>query len=172
VKIFQLRSIGNSTLGQIKSLVKGKNELKKRSTLFRRGPKASCKPARSLLSRGSIDREKRLGKECPLHWRLFFDPLLVSLADQFPGYQTRTTSKHPISSQVQEINTKMVSSSFVDDTSILASSLSEAQATANHTVDFFKYAGVRINAVKTKLIIINEAEETKNLIISQWMGKL
>jgi hypothetical protein len=103
------------------------------------------------------------GKECPLHWRLFFDPLLVSLAEQFPGYKTITKSNHPIPGQIQTIETKMVSSSFVDDTTLLASSLVESQASANHTTDFFKYAGVRVNAAKTKLIIINESEETKLL---------
>jgi exonuclease III/ribonuclease HI len=103
------------------------------------------------------------GKECPLHWRLFFDPLLVSLADQFHGYKTKTQTRHPIPSQVQKIETKMVSSSFVDDTTLAASSLAESQAIADHTVDYFNYVGIRVNASKTKLIIINESEETKLL---------
>jgi hypothetical protein len=46
------------------------------------------------------------------HWRLFFDPLLVSLAANFPGYKTNVESKHPIPSQVQKIETSMVSSSL------------------------------------------------------------
>jgi hypothetical protein len=107
------------------------------------------------------------GKECPLHWRIFFDPLLVSLAEQFPGYKTSTKSNHPIPGQVQSIKTKMVSSSFVDDTTLLASSLAEAQAVADHTVAFFKYAGVHINTAKTKLIVLNESNETvaQNLLV-------
>jgi ribonuclease HI len=103
------------------------------------------------------------GKECPLHWRLFFDSLLVSLAATHPGFKTEVKSKHPIPTQSQNISESMVSSSFVDDTTLLATDIFSVQATLDHCQDFFKYAGIKVNAKKTKLIVINESPATTNL---------
>jgi hypothetical protein len=43
------------------------------------------------------------------------------------------------------------------------------QAQVDHTVAFFEYTGVRVNAAKTKLIVINESNTTtlQNLIVDK-----
>ncbi|KAG0315132.1 hypothetical protein BG000_005280, partial [Podila horticola] len=85
------------------------------------------------------------GVECPLLWRIAYDPLLCEVMDHMDGYTIRSPSG----------STKVNSLAFVDDTTWLGHSRENTQAILDVATSFFDLNGVQINAKKTVLIAIN-----------------
>jgi ribonuclease HI len=103
------------------------------------------------------------GVECPLHWLLFYDPLLTFLQKKHTGFLMKATLKHPLPSLTitSECNTPALA--YVDDLTYVAGYKSEMEKITSDALFWLKCIGLEVNAKKTKLIVLNEAESTKSI---------
>ncbi len=85
------------------------------------------------------------GVECPLLWRIAYDPLLCEVMDTCEGYRIRGPSGTPSIAGV----------AFVDDTTWVARNKNAIQHTLDVATEFFDLNGIEINAKKTQVITIN-----------------
>ena len=85
------------------------------------------------------------GIECPLLWRIAYDPLLCEVMDNCKGYQIRGPSTTP----------EVAALAFVDDTTWVADGKDSAQYILDVATEFFDLNGIEINGKKTKVIAIN-----------------
>jgi hypothetical protein len=85
------------------------------------------------------------GVECPLHWRIAYDPLLCEVMEPGIGYSLDS----------HKGNITIHALAFVDDTTWISDSRPNMQSTLDIAQSFFNLHGVEINAKKTELLVIN-----------------
>lgn len=93
------------------------------------------------------------GVECPLLWRVAYDPLLCEVMDNLDGYEIQGPTG-PI---------KVNDLAFVDDTTWLGKSKENVQDILDVATSFFDLNGVEINAKKTVVIAINNKDANATL---------
>jgi ribonuclease HI len=107
-------------------------------------------------------------KDSPDLWLFVWDTLLVAIHNKFPGFAMTAITNHPLQSQRETITAKNVANSFVDDTFTVGNGLANAQLQVDFILLFLKLAGTGANEKKTKLIVLNESQDTidQNLVIN------
>ncbi|GJJ69416.1 hypothetical protein EMPS_01762 [Entomortierella parvispora] len=85
------------------------------------------------------------GVECPLLWRIAYDPLLCEVMDNCQGYQIRGPKGTPVVADI----------AFVDDTTWIAEGKKAMEHTLEVASEFFDLNGIEINGKKTEVIAIN-----------------
>ena len=103
--------------------------------------------------------------DSPDDWLYVWELLLLSIHNKFPGFTMSATTNHPLPSQRETVTAKNVAISYVDDTILAGAGAVPSQTQINHVAKFLKYAGTELNASKTKVIVINEQENTKHINI-------
>ena len=97
------------------------------------------------------------GVECPLHWLIFYDPLLCYIQQHHKGYTIdyKPTNTHRQHQQLIPISIPCVA--FVDDSTFLEESKEAAEAIIKDTTWWYSFMAVEVNGTKSKLIILNSS---------------
>jgi exonuclease III/ribonuclease HI len=94
----------------------------------------------------------------PLLWRIFYDPLLVAIANTCGKEGFQFEVKHNVHPAVAELLSKELiinHAAFVDDTTWIANSRTGLEKITNLAASFFKMNDIQINPSKTEVISIN-----------------
>ena len=73
------------------------------------------------------------GVECPLHWLIFYDPLLSRIREKHVGFIMSAESINPLKELKLKIELKIPVFAFVDDTTVVSKSLNELKEIAETT---------------------------------------
>ncbi|KAF9898765.1 hypothetical protein BX616_003639, partial [Lobosporangium transversale] len=92
------------------------------------------------------------GVECPLLWRIAYDPLLCEVMDHMKGYRIEGPPDTP----------QLACLAFVDDTTWISDSKQHVQDILDVATSFFVLNGVEINAKKTQVLTLNSKLNNNN----------
>jgi ribonuclease HI/exonuclease III len=104
------------------------------------------------------------GVECPLFWRIFYDPLLTAVQQLCPGYVL--SASRPTNLPLKQSTTTTVqisAAAYVDDTTWIARSKDEMDRITAISRQFYDLMGIEINTKKTKLLVFNERNATQHI---------
>ena len=103
------------------------------------------------------------GVESPLHWQIFYDPLLQEVGEMTKhGYVMRAQWTTNIKTEEKTELTHCIShAAFVDDTTWAARGRGEMQTILRTATEFFKINDIEVNTNKTKVITINATAENR-----------
>ena len=85
------------------------------------------------------------GVECPLLWRIAYDPLLCEVMDHTTGYRIEGPPDTPQTADL----------AFVDDTTWLSNSQDNTQEILDVATSFYELNNVEINTKKTQVMVLN-----------------
>ena len=103
------------------------------------------------------------GVECPLHWLIFYDALLSRITNKYPGFEMSSKTLHPLESEQVASEVALSAIAYVEDTTWVAKNKAEMDGICLTAHTWFKMMGIQVNPSKTKLIVINETPDTKEM---------
>ena len=104
----------------------------------------------------------------PIHWRIFYDPLLTAIKRRSKrlGYPIKTKwENHPSTNKDQTIISHISSCAFVDDTIWCSSSRTKMQQILDLASEFYRINDIEINTDKSAIIVINPKTKPKPVTI-------
>ena len=104
----------------------------------------------------------------PIHWHIFYDPLLTEIKAQRAelGYSINTKWKnHPNDNSNGSIHSHISACAFVDDTIWCAPSGAKMQKILNLAAEFYRINDIEINTQKSAAIVINPRKTTTTLTL-------
>ena len=102
----------------------------------------------------------------PIHWRIFYDPLLAEIKRQRRklGFELHTKWRDPITKRPRAITNHFAGCAFVDDTLWCSTSRNNMQRILNIATEFYEINDININSQKTTSIVLNDKKTTNHLL--------
>ena len=99
----------------------------------------------------------------PIHWRIFYDPLLAEVKRHRRklGFEMHTKWKDPTTRRPKAITNHFAGCAFVDNTLWCSTSRRNTQQILNIATEFYELNDIDINSQKTTLIVLND-KKTSN----------
>src|SRR4051812_26611134 len=104
----------------------------------------------------------------PIHWWIFYDPLLAEIKSQRLqlGYSINTKWKnHPNDNSNGSISSQISACAFVDDTIWCVPSRAKMQTILDLASEFYKMNDIEINTQKSAAVIINSKNTAATLTL-------
>jgi exonuclease III/ribonuclease HI len=96
------------------------------------------------------------GVESPLHWRIFYDPLLCEIQDNAMGFRMSVEwTDNFRSGAIASCEETIQDVAYVDDTTWVASSRKHMQQTLDIAMSFYQMNDIMVNPTKTQVMVIN-----------------
>ncbi|KAG0221057.1 hypothetical protein BGW41_007254, partial [Actinomortierella wolfii] len=111
------------------------------------------------------------GVECPLFWRIAYDPLLCEIEELGCGYKMSTLAEMQDHHQFRlapppstEDEIRVAALAFVDDTDWIAGNRDDMQQIVDTALEFFELNSIEVNPKKTELVVVNTPPDTPKTI--------